>query len=195
MLAEPLAVTIQVTTVLDELGAPYLVGGSLAGAIHGLVRTTQDADLVVDMRDEHALPFAKAVQDEFYVDINVIYSAIRHQSSFNIIHLRTMFKVDVFIAKQRAFDKSQFKRRVARNITPDASQSIYIATAEDTILAKLEWYRLGEEVSERQWRDVLGIIKVQDARLDVAYLQRWAAELGVADLLEKALNDAQSPRR
>jgi hypothetical protein len=101
-----------------------------------------------------------------------------------------MFKVDIFIIKQRPFDRSQFERRERQVVGDELEQSAYVATAEDTILTKLEWYRLGGEVSERQWRDVLGILKVQGDRLDLVYLQRWAIELNVIDLWQRALNEA-----
>jgi len=101
-----------------------------------------------------------------------------------------MFKVDVFISKQRPFDRAQFERKAAQVVATEPERTACVASAEDTVLTKLEWYRLGGEVSERQWRDVQGVLKVQAAGLDLAYLRRWAAELQVADLLTKALVEA-----
>ena len=192
MLLEPAAVTLLVTETLEALGVPYLIGGSLASTIHGLVRTTQDTDLVADLRPEHVTPFVQRLGQDFYSDAEVIHEAIRRQSSFNLIHLKSMFKVDIFIIKQRPFDRSQFERRERQVVGDEPEHSAYVATAEDTILTKLEWYRLGGEVSERQWRDVLGILKVQGDRLDLIYLQRWATELKVADLWQKALAEAST---
>jgi len=187
MLAEPVAVTLLVTHTLETLGVPYLIGGSLASALHGVVRTTLDTDLVAELRSEHVAPLIQALGTTFYIDVEAAHDAIRRRSSFNLIHLETMFKVDIFVSKQRPFEQAQFTRRTAQIVATAPEQTAYIASAEDTILTKLEWYRLGGEMSERQWRDVLGIIQVQADRLDLDYLSHWAVELGVADLLEKVL--------
>ncbi|HUX76945.1 MAG TPA: hypothetical protein VMY40_09940 [Anaerolineae bacterium] len=187
MLSEPIAVTLLVIEALDTLGVPYLIGGSLASAVHGVARATADTDLVADLRPEHARPLAQALNDAFYVDAESIQDAIRRRSSFNVIHLDTMFKVDVFVRKQRPFDQAQFERRVAQVVATDPERTAHVASPEDTVLAKLEWFRLGGEVSDRQWRDVLGVLKVQGERLDLVYLRRWAAALRIADLLEQAL--------
>ena len=190
MLPEPMAVTLLVIQALDALGVPYLIGGSLASAVHGVARATADVDLVADLRPEHARPLAQALEGAFYVDAESIHDAIRRHSSFNLIHLETMFKVDVFVRKQRPFDQAQFDRRVAQVIVSEPERTAYVASAEDIVLAKLEWFRIGGEVSERQWRDVLGVLKVQGERLDRDYLRRWAVVLKVSDLLERALSAA-----
>ncbi len=186
-LPEPIAVTLLVAHSFETLNIPYLVGGSVASTIYGVVRTTQDADMVAELRSEHVTPLVQMLGPAFYIDAEAITEAIHRRSSFNLIHLETMFKVDIFVSKQRPFDRSQFDRRIAQMIATDPEQTAFIASPEDTLLSKLEWYRLGGEVSERQWRDVLGVIKVQGDRLNLAYLRRWAIELNVADLLEKAL--------
>lgn len=129
--------------------------------------------------------------DAFYVDAESIRDAVQHRRSFNVIHLETMFKVDVFVRKQRPFAQAQFERRTDQVVATDPERTAYVASPEDIVLSKLEWYRMGGEVSDRQWRDVLGVLKVQGERLDLAYLRRWADALKVADLLERALTEAR----
>lgn len=190
--AEPIAVTLAVIAVLDALNVPYLIGGSFASSVYGMVRATMDADLLADLRPEHVAPLASALQGQFYVDEGAIHEAIRDKSSVNLIHLATMFKVDIFVPKGRPYDRAEFEHRTRRIVATAPERSAYVASAEDTILTKLEWYRLGGEVSERQWRDILGILKAQSGELDIAYLRDWAQQLGIADLLELALGAASA---
>ena len=190
MLTEQIAVTLAVVDTLDALGVLYAIGGSFASALHGVMRATMDADLVADLRLEHVEPLAQALDDAFYADAEMMRDAIRRHGSFNLIHLDTVFKVDVFVAKPRPFDRSQLARRQLHLLSEDPERHAYITSAEDIILSKLEWYRMGGEVSERQWRDVLGVLKVQGDRLDRDYVRRMAVELGVTDLLERALEEA-----
>ena len=187
---EPIEVTLMVTDIFEKLSVPYLIGGSLASTLYGMVRSTQDSDIVAEMRIEHRQPFVSALQDEFYVDDEMIAESIQRHSSFNIIHRETMFKVDVFIPHPRAYLKSQLARAQRQFFTFETEVSAKFASPEDTILSKLEWYRLGGEVSERQWRDVLSVLKTRSEQLDIAYMHKWAKELKVEDLLERALNEA-----
>jgi len=188
---EPIEVTLKVTQVLESLGIPYLIGGSLASALYGMVRTTQDSDIVAEMRIEHLQSFVSALQDDFYLDDAMIAEAIHRHSSFNIIHRDTMFKVDVFIPHPRPFLHSQLSRSQKQTFLFETEVSAKFASPEDTILAKLEWYRLGGELSERQWRDILGVLKTRAGTLDVSYLRKWADELEVNDLLERALTELE----
>jgi hypothetical protein len=187
MLPEPVAVTLQVTDVLDALNVPYLIGGSFASSVYGTYRATADVDLVADLKFDHVEPLVKALRKQFYIDAEAVRDAIRYRRSFSAIHLTTMFKVDVFIPQRRPYSQTQLDRRVKHVIWPEPECSVYLASAEDNVLAKLEWYRMGGEVSERQWRDVLGVLKAQSTKLDVGYLRQWAAALNIADLLENAL--------
>lgn len=186
---EPIEVTIRVTQVLEKLNIPYLIGGSLASTLYGMVRTTQDSDIVAEMQMEHLQPFVLALQDEFYVDDEMMAESIQHHSSFNIIHRESMFKVDIFIPHPRPFLQSQLDRAQKQTFLFEKEISAKFSSPEDTILAKLEWYRLGGEVSERQWRDILGVLKTRAGGLDLDYLRKWANELKVSDLLERALKD------
>ncbi len=187
---EPVEVTLKVTTVLEKLSVPYLIGGSLASTLYGMVRTTQDADIVAQMRLEHVQPFVAALQDEFYVDEQMAAEAIQGSSSFNIIHRETIFKVDIFVPRLRPFLQSQLARAQRQTFFFDTEVSARFASPEDTILSKLEWYRLGGEISDRQWRDILGVLKTRAGELELDYLRKWAGELEVGDLLERALQEA-----
>lgn len=186
-LPEPLAVTMLVIDVLEYLDVPYVIGGSLASAQHGMARSTLDSDLVVKLNKSHLPLMIPRLQEAFYVDEGMALSAIVNTSSFNLIHIETMFKVDLFIASDEVFDRAQIERRVPRPVAEDLDREIYVLSAEDTILAKLRWYRMGGEQSERQWRDVVGVVKVQGDGLDFNYLRTMAAELGVEDLLARLL--------
>lgn len=191
MLGEATRITLLVAQTLEKIGVAYAVGGSLASSLHGVMRSTLDVDFVADMRLEHIQPLVAALSQEFYADDEMMRNAIERHSSFNLIHYETAFKVDIFIRKSRSFDQMQLQRRRASVITLNPDESIYITSPEDTILAKLEWYRLGGETSDRQWRDILGVLKTRWGELDLGYLRQWAGELNVSDLLERALKQAE----
>jgi hypothetical protein len=178
-----------VVDALDSLGVEYYLGGSVASSAHGVPRASIDADVVADLGPEHVTPLVERLRNDYYVDEERVRAAVQSRRSFNAIHLATMFKVDVFAAKRRPFDREAFRRARPETLeeAPDARRFV-VATAEDTVLAKLEWFRAGGEVSDRQWGDIVGVLKT--APLDQEYLTRWAAALGVADLLERAWAEA-----
>src|SRR5215207_3171913 len=190
MVNEPIEVTLKVTNVFEKIGVPYLIGGSLASTLYGMVRTTQDSDIIAEMQLKHVQLFVASLQNEFFIDEEMIAESIQRNSSFNIIHRDTMFKVDVFIPRPRPFHQSQLARAQRQTFFLESEMSANFASAEDTILSKLEWYRMGGEVSDRQWRDILGVLKTREGELDLNYLRKWAKELKVSDLLERALKQA-----
>lgn len=191
MLAEPIAVTMMVIDALEGLGVRYAIGGSLASAVHGVVRATMDADLVADIHWDDVEPLARGLGEAFYADEEMMRDAIRRHASFNLIHLETTFKVDVFVAKPRPFDQSQLSRRQLHVLSEDSNARAYVTTAEDIVLSKLEWYQMGGCISDRQWRDVLGVLRVQGNHLDLEYMRRMAVSLGVTELLARALEEAE----
>lgn len=186
---EAVRITLLVTGVLDALNIPYVIGGSMASILHGMLRTTMDVDIVADIQPSQVDPFVAAFQDAFYADDQMIRQAVQRRSSFNLIHLKTMFKVDVFLTKARAFDRQQLTRRVAVSMGDDEDKYAWILSAEDIVLAKLDWFRMGGESSERQWRDILGVLKAQQKQLDIPYLWQWAEEMDLMVLMERALHE------
>src|SRR2546423_4638459 len=183
-------VVLQVITAFNEMGIPYLIGGSFASSLYGWSRSTNDADLLAAIRLDQVSPLVQKLESEFYASEQAVRRAVQGGRHFNFIHVDTAFKVDVFVAKPGGFSEQQLKRRQLRGITPTQQPQAYFASPEDTVLAKLDWYRRGNEVSDMQWRDVLNVIKVQGERLDFDYMRQWAKELGVADLLEQAISEA-----
>jgi hypothetical protein len=191
MLLDPIRVTLLVTQVFEKLGVRYLIGGSLASTIYGRIRTTQDADIVTDMQLSQVQPFVKALQSEFFIDEHMLVDAVQHNSSFNIIHRSSFFKVDVFIPEESPFRQVQFKRAQSQVVIHDPDVSANFASPEDTVLSKLVWFRLGGDISSRQWEDVIGVLQLRRDELDLEYLRQWAGILRILDLLEKALQECQ----
>lgn len=187
---DPIAVALEVAAILERLGIPYLAVGSLASSIHGEPRSTNDIDLVADLEPRHVEGLLAALGDAYYVSPDAVREAVREGGTFNAIHLGTALKVDVFVAGRDPFDIERLKHRERVEIWSDPPGELYVDTAEHTVLRKLEWYRQGDEVSERQWGDVLGIVRAQGNRLDRARLTAWAGRLGVSDLLERVLSQA-----
>jgi len=179
----------EVIAALDNLGIAYALGGSLASSIYGFTRLTADADITVEPFPGKEEQFANRFGPAYYVSVDAIREAIRDRSSFNIINTYVGFKVDVFVKKDRPFEESLMRRRVAFNSHDLPDRPIQLVSPEDILLLKLEWYRKGGEVSERQWSDVLGVLRTQAGSLDNAYLDHWASDLEVRDLLAHARNE------
>jgi hypothetical protein len=191
LLAEPIQITHRIAQEFERLRIRYLVGGSLASSLHGIPRATNDVDMVAEMTEAHIPLLVKALETEFYIDAEMIQDAIQHQSSFNVIHLTTMFKVDIFVLKTDVASQEEMTRRGQYQISDTPDQSLFLASAEDVIVHKLYWYQLSGSVSERQWTDVLGVLQVQGEQLDYTYLERMAHQRGVHDLLTQAMKDAE----
>src|SRR6185437_12446034 len=140
-----------------RLNIKYLIGGSIASAIHGEPRSTLDIDMLADIEHEQVDEFCQSIASSFYVSKESILEALEKRTSFHVIHFESVFKVDVFIPKNRSFEKREFERRALVVVAHDPEKTVWVASAEDIILSKLEWYRQGNEISDRQWRDIVGI--------------------------------------
>ncbi len=186
---EALEACLKVVQVLEQIGVDYLVGGSLASSAHGIPRSTNAADLVADLRLTHVPLLVAALEKTFYLDADRIRHAVRQKTSFNVIFLETMFKVDVFVLKDDALWREEMRRR-QRMVIDTESRAVDVASAEDTVLQKLAWYREGGGTSDRQWQDLLGVLKVRRDELDRGYLRRWASVIGVEELLGRAFAEA-----
>lgn len=187
----PVDVALHVAEALESCGVRYVVGGSLASSISGEPRSTLDVDIVVAMSEADVPRVVAALKQEFEVDDRAVTRAVRARSSVNVFHQSTAIKVDLFIAGGTPLDDEQLERRQRIQIGDTPEQHLYVYTPEDIVLQKLRWFRLGNEVSDRQWRDIVGILLVQGDSLDRDYLRRGAATLGVQDLLTRAVSDAR----
>lgn len=177
----------------EQLGIAYHIAGSVATLAHGISRTTMDVDLVADIRPQHVTSLAQQLASQYYVEEETLEEAVANRSSFNLIHLETMFKVDVFMLKPAVFDQTAFMRADLKEFgLEENARAFFVESPEDVILNKLRWFRMGGERSERQWLDVQGVLKVQAGLLDEAYLRKWAAELGLLDLLERAVQESEA---
>ena len=170
-----------VIDALERLGIVYMVAGSFASNFHGIPRMTQDADLVIEVDEPAVVRLVRELEPEFYVSEEAAREAVRLQRLFNAIHLATGFKVDLVIKKDRPFSEAELARRTPGTL---AGRQVSFASAEDTILAKLEWSSVAR--SARQYADALGIIQLHGAALDWNHLEKWADDLGVRGLLDRA---------
>jgi hypothetical protein len=183
---EVVEVALAVARALEQCGIDYTLGGSVATSLQGEPRSTNDIDFAVKLTERSVQPFMLALGPDFEVDEEALIDAIRRRRSTNIFHLPSMTKIDLFIRGGEPFDLSEFSRRIRVLLQP--SQGLFLASTEDNLLRKLRWFRMGGETSDRQWRDVLGLVRVAGQSLDLEYLRQWAASLGVSDLLERALS-------
>jgi hypothetical protein len=176
-----------VAAALRGLGVRHYVGGSVASTIHGAIRSTMDVDLVCELRVDQIEPFLAAFGDDFYVSGPAVRQAVERRSCFNLVHLPTAYKVDVFVSRDRPFDRQAMDRAILLSVTVDDPWQMPVATVEDSIVAKLEWFRLGDETSQRQWDDVSRLTALHAEALDLAHMRRMGESVGVIDLLDRLL--------
>jgi hypothetical protein len=188
-----LAIVLGVIDLLENLNIRYHLGGSFASAIHGVPRQTMDADMVVDLDAARVATLVDGLKSDFYVDPEVAADAVSRRGSFNAIHLGSGFKVDFFVKGNSDFDELELDRSELYQIVADPPRSVYVKTAEDTVLRKLQWYVDGGGVSDRQWRDVLGVLLTGGDDLDRGYLQTWADRLGLGEVLNRASSEVDGP--
>ena len=189
-LSGPIALTLEIAALLDGLGIPYVLGGSLASSIVGEARATIDVDLAIRLRAEDVERLRDALTPAWYVSDEAMREAVRRRSSFNAVHVASVEKVDFFVLGDGLLDRRQLERRRRVVLSDEPRRELWVTSPEDQVLRKLTWFRAGGGVSDRQWRDVVGILSAQAGSLDRADLVQAAAELGLGDLLARALVDA-----
>ena len=185
--SDPIEVALQVIAVLRELDIRYAVGGSVASAIHGEPRFTEDVDIAADIAEHQIQALVTQLSQTFLVPGEQVRLAVRDGTSFSVIHRSAVRKVDIFVVGRQPLRRGQLERRESVDL---GRAQFYVVSPEDIVLQKLIWYREGCEVSDRQWRDVLGVLKLQGDRLDLAYLRDGARAGKTAALLERALSEA-----
>jgi hypothetical protein len=186
-----LAALAPLLDALRALGVRHFVGGSIASSAHGVARASIDADVVAELRPPHVDRLVSSLRGPYYVPEARVRDAVLRRASFNLVHLESMLKVDVFVSRDRPFDRRAMERAQPAPSETAGEGPLTLASAEDIVLAKLEWFRRGGEVSERQWTDVLGVLRASGPSLDRRYLEDGARELGVADLLARAVGEVE----
>jgi len=188
--SSPVDALARVLAVLEQLEIAYSIGGSVASSTHGIPRLTNDVDLAVAMSIDQIDEFCALLSKDFYADSALIRESFAHGRPANLIHYASGYKFDLFPHQNDAFSEREFERRVYRQVSAlGETIECAVSSAEDVILRKLQWYRLGGESSEKQWNDLRGVVRTQGDRLDATYLRQWAPLLKVDDLLERLLGE------
>jgi hypothetical protein len=171
-----------IRAALEDADIPYMVTGSFASSVHGVPRATNDIDIVIEpTREQLGVLMSKFVEPDYDAHAEEAIDALKRRSMFSVIDRRGIWKIDFIVRKDRPFSKEEFERRRMIKIMDVV---LYAATPEDVLLAKLEWAKMGE--SERQIRDAAGILEIQRDKLDINYVERWAAALNIEDQLQTA---------
>ncbi len=184
---DPLKVVRKATLIFEKTGIDYLVGGSLASSLYGIPRATQDVDIVADLTTQNLATILPLLSEYFYVDEAMADDAVKRGSSFNIIDREFIYKLDIFVQGTDDLSRKEMNRRIKYLLADSDDQTIFLCSPEDIVAHKLFWYKLGNEVSERQWNDALNVVKVQRERLDYDYLKMMCGARGVLRLLERLL--------
>ncbi|XAL99847.1 hypothetical protein OT109_00355 [Phycisphaeraceae bacterium D3-23] len=190
--SEAAAAARPLLTAMARLDIPCYIGGSLASSAHGASRSTIDADLVADVRSDQAEALFHAIEPEYFADVESIRRAALQRDSFNLLHRKLMIKIDVFVLKHYKYERQVIDRIIRLPLDPARPDDLLpFCSVEDIILNKLMWYDTGGRVSERQWSDLVTVMRVQRGAMDHAYLEQWADYLDVAELLRQALDRAR----
>jgi len=176
----------KIIKAINNANIPYMISGSIASSFHGQPRATNDADIVIDPNPQQLLAFIESLGPDCYVSKEAALQAFANNAMFNIIDIQSGFKADLVICKKRPFSRQEFTRRM-RATFPGIE--VYVLSPEDSILSKLEWSK--DRHSEAQFNDALGVLTVQKARLDFAYLKKWAKELGIEASLDRLIKEAE----
>jgi hypothetical protein len=188
---ENLADLRPVLRAFQTIGIAHALSGSMASSIHGISRSTRDADILVEAFPGREEELVAASGPDYYAPLSTIQDAVRRRTSFNILNAESGFKAGVSVCKDTAFEREALSRRIVFHPPALSDEPFYICTAEDIVLFKLRWYRLGNEISEQQWKDVLNVMRVQAGALDETYLDHWATELKLTDLLARAREESR----
>lgn len=187
MSAGPFELALRMAETFDALGISYVLGGSVASSLVGEPRSTADLDVAVRIRGDDVDALVSAVAEDFYVSAEHVRDAVAGHGSFNLIAWHSADKVDVFVLDDGLLDRRQIERRQPVDL---GGGSVWVTSVEDQVLRKLSWFRMTGETSDRQWRDVVGILQVQAGRIDDDDLTRTAHALGLDELLTRARADA-----
>lgn len=187
---DPISLALRVAAILEQHDISYALGGSLASSMFGEPRGTNDIDMAVRLEHQQFGDLVDTLGIEFYVPAEAARRAVEEGTSFNLID-EAGLKVDLFVLGNNPLDRRQIEHRQRIRVQDDPPQHLWVTAPAEQVLRKLEWYQAGGRVSERQWRDVVGILRAQGTTLDRADLTQAAASMGLGTLLDAALKDAE----